>query len=216
MAAIGQVMRQHPHVWILCDDMYEHLLYDGFDYGTMAAVDPALRDRTLTLSGVSKTYAMTGWRIGFCGGPRDLIRAMVKMQGQATAGVSSVGQAAAVAALEGPQNGVAERRAIYQRRRDLVVDALNTAPGITCHRPEGAFYVYPNIAGCLGRTTKAGKRLTTDEDFALALLEERHVAVVHGAAFGMSPYLRISYATDDATLTEACRRIVRFCEDFAV
>ncbi len=213
MAAIGRVMLDHPHVWILCDDMYEHLLYDAFDYGTMAAVEPGLRERTLTLSGVSKTYAMTGWRIGFCGGPRALIRAMVKMQGHATAGVSSVGQAAAVAALEGPQEGVTERRAIYQRRRDLVVDALNAAPGISCHRPEGAFYVYPNIAGCLGRSTPGGKTLTTDEDFALALLEERHVAVVHGAAFGMSPYLRLSYATDDATLAEACRRIVRFCTE---
>jgi len=213
MAAIGQVMLRHPHVWILCDDMYEHLLYDGFDYGTMAAVEPGLRERTLTLSGVSKTYAMTGWRIGFCGGPRELIRTMVKMQGHATAGVSSIGQAAAVAALDGPQELVAERRAIYQRRRDLVVDALNSALGITCHRPEGAFYVYPNIAGCLGRKTAGGKILSTDEDFALALLEERHVAVVHGAAFGMSPYLRLSYATDEATLTEACKRIVRFCSD---
>jgi aspartate aminotransferase len=213
MAALGQVMLRNPHVWILCDDMYEHLLYDGFDYATMAVVEPGLRERTLTLSGVSKTYAMTGWRIGFCGGPRELIRAMVKMQGHATAGVSSVGQAAAVAALDGPQDLVAERRASYQRRRDLMVDALNTAPGMACHRPEGAFYVYPNIAACLGRKTPGGKRLTTDEDFALALLDERHVAVVHGAAFGMSPYLRLSYATDEATLSEACRRIVRFCTD---
>jgi aspartate aminotransferase len=211
MAAIGEVMLQHPDVWILCDDMYEHLLYDGFEYLTMAAAEPRLRERTLTLSGVSKTYAMTGWRIGFCGGPRHLIRAMVNMQGQATAGVSSVGQAAAVAALDGPQGGVAERRDIYRRRRDLVVDALNDTPGITCHRPEGAFYVYPNIAGCLGRMTAGGTLLATDEDFALALLEERHVAVVHGAAFGMSPYLRISYATDEATLAEACRRIAAFC-----
>jgi aspartate aminotransferase len=213
MVAIGEVMLRHPHVWILCDDMYEHLLYDGFDYVTMAAAEPRLRDRTLTLSGVSKTYAMTGWRVGFCGGPPELIRAMVNMQGHATAGVSSVGQAAAVAALDGPQDLVAERSEIYRRRRDLVVAALNAAPGMSCHRPQGAFYVYPNIAGCLAKTTAGGTLLQTDEDFALALLQERHVAVVHGAAFGMSPYLRISYATDEATLDEACRRIARFCAE---
>jgi aspartate aminotransferase len=213
MVAIGEVMLRHPHVWILCDDMYEHLLYDGFDYVTMAAAEPRLRDRTLTLSGVSKTYAMTGWRVGFCGGPPELIRAMVNMQGHATAGVSSVGQAAAVAALDGPQDLVAERSEIYRRRRDLVVAALNAAPGMSCHRPQGAFYVYPNIAGCLAKTTAGGTLLQTDEDFALALLQERHVAVVHGTAFGMSPYLRISYATDEATLDEACRRIARFCAE---
>jgi aspartate aminotransferase len=213
MQAIGEVMLRHPQVWILCDDMYEHLLYDGFDYVTIAAAEPRLRERTLTLSGVSKTYAMTGWRIGFCGGPRELIRAMINMQGHATAGVSSVGQAAAVAALDGPQDLVAERNALYRRRRDLVVDALNASPGLSCHRPQGAFYVYPNIAGCLGKTSPGGKVLASDEDFALALLEERHVAVVHGAAFGMSPYVRISYATDEATLAEACARIARFCTD---
>ena len=211
MAALAAVMRKHPHVWILSDDMYEHLLYDGFEYATIAAVDPALADRTLTLSGVSKTYAMTGWRIGFCGGPRELIKAMVIIQGHATAGVSSVGQAAAAAALDGPQDGVAERAEAYRRRRDLVVDALNTAPGISCHRPEGAFYVFPSVAGCLGKTTPAGRRIDTDADFATALLEEAHVAVVHGASFGMSPYLRLSYATDEAALAEACRRVVAFC-----
>jgi aspartate aminotransferase len=210
MQAIADVMLRHPQVWIMCDDMYEHLLYDGFEYVTMAACEPRLRERTLTLNGVSKTYAMTGWRIGFCGGPKDLIRGMVSMQGQATAGVSSVGQAAAVAALDGPQELVAERASAYRRRRDMVVEALNRAPGINCHRPEGAFYVYPNIAGCLGRVSAGGARIESDEDFALACLEEAHVALVHGAAFGMSPYLRISYATDEASLEEACRRLAVF------
>ncbi|HET9019471.1 MAG TPA: aminotransferase class I/II-fold pyridoxal phosphate-dependent enzyme, partial [Acetobacteraceae bacterium] len=164
----------------------------------------------LTISGVSKTYAMTGWRIGFAAGPRDLIRAMVNMQGQATAGVSTVGQAAAAAVLDGPQALVAERAAIYRRRRDLVVDMLNDVPGIACHKPEGTFYVFPNIAGCLGRVSAGGRRIESDEDFATALLEEHHVATVHGAAFGMSPYLRISYATDEASLEKGCRRIADF------
>jgi len=213
MRALGAVMLRHPQVWIMCDDMYEHLIYDDFDYLTMAAAAAGLRDRTLTISGASKTYAMTGWRVGFGGGPRELIRAMVNMQSQATSGVSTVGQAAATAALDGPQDGVAARAAIYRRRRDLVVEALNAAPGLTCHRPEGAFFVYPNVAGCLGRTTAGGRELATDEDFALALLEEQHVAVVHGGAFGMSPYVRISYATSEETLAEACRRIAAFCAE---
>jgi aspartate aminotransferase len=211
MAALGEVMTRHPHVWILSDDMYEHLLYTGKPHATMAAVMPALRDRTLTVSGVSKTYAMTGWRIGFAAGPRDLIKAMVSMQGHTTAGSSGITQAAAAAALDGPQDSVAEQNAAYKRRRDLVVDMLNDAPGMMCHRPEGAFYVYPNIAGCLGKTSPAGKRIENEQDFAMALLEEAHVATVHGAAFGMSPYLRISYATDDASLAEGCRRIQAFC-----
>ena len=215
MAALGEVMLRHPHVWILSDDMYEHLLFTGTRHATMAAVVPALRDRTLTLSGVSKTYAMTGWRVGFAAGPRPLVKAMVAMQGHATAGVSGITQAAAAAALDGPQDSVAVQCAAYRARRDLVVDALNAAPGMLCHRPEGAFYVYPNIAGCLGKTTPAGTRLETDADFALALLEEQHVAVVHGAAFGMSPYLRISYATADEQLAEACRRIQAFCASLA-
>ncbi len=213
MAALGEVMLRHPHVWIMCDDMYEHLVFDGFQHATMAAVQPALRDRTLTVSGVSKTYSMTGWRVGFAAGPKPLVKAMVSMQGHATAGVSGINQAAAAAALDGPQDSVAVQAAAYARRRDLVVDALNQADGIRCHRPEGAFYVYPNVAGCLGKTTPAGKTLETDADFALALLEERHVALVHGAAFGMSPYLRISYATDDASLVEACSRIQAFCAE---
>jgi aspartate aminotransferase len=212
MAAIGTVMRRHPHVWIMCDDMYEHLIYDDFDYLTMAAAAPELRERTLTISGVSKTYAMTGWRVGFAGGPKPLIRAMVNMQSQATSGVAPMNQAAAAAALDGPQEGVAARAAIYRRRRDLVVEALDAAPGMSCHRPEGAFYVYPNVAGCLDKTTAGGRRIGSDEEFARALLDEQQVAVVHGAAFGMSPYLRISYATGEDKLAEACRRIVAFCE----
>ncbi len=207
LRAIADVMLRHPHVWIMSDDMYEHLMYADFEYSTLSAIEPKLRDRTVIVSGVSKTYAMTGWRVGFAVGPKDLIKAMVNMQGQATAGVSTVGQAAAIAALDGPQEGVAQRKAIYQARRDRVVDALNAMPGITCHRPEGAFYVYPNIAGTIGRTTPKGKRIETDEDFAFACLDEAHVALVAGKAFGMSPYLRISYATDDESLDEAMRRM---------
>ena len=212
MAMLGAVMLRHPHVWVLSDDMYEHLVFDGFTHATMAAVEPRLRDRTLTLSGVSKTYAMTGWRVGFAAGPRPLIRAMVNVQGNATAGVSGITQAAAAAALDGPQDSVAIMAEAYRRRRDFVVDALNAAPGLACHRPEGAFYVYPNVAGCLGRVAASGARVETDKDFAMALLEEQHVAVVQGGAFGMSPYVRISYATSDVLLAEACRRIRVFCE----
>ena len=211
MKALAEVLLRHPHVWVLTDDMYEHLLYDDFEFCTIAEVEPRLKDRVLTVNGVSKTYAMTGWRVGFCGGPRDLIKAMFNMQGQLTAGVSTVGQAAAAAALDGPQDLVKERAAIYKARRDMVVEMLNAAPGIACHKPEGAFYVFPNIAGCLGKTTAGGRRIATDADFALALIEEKHVAVVHGAAYGMSPYLRISYATETEKLREACARIQDFC-----
>jgi aspartate aminotransferase len=213
MQAIAAVMLRHPHVWIITDDMYEHLVYDGFEFCTIAEVEPRLKDRTLTVNGVSKTYAMTGWRVGFCGGPKDLIKAMVNMQGQISSGISTVGQAAAAAALDGPQDLVRERAAIYKARRDLVVAMLNQAPGIACHTPEGAFYVFPNIAGCLGKTTAGGRRIETDQDFALALIEEKHVAVVHGAAYGMSPYIRISYATDTESLREACARIQDYCRE---
>jgi aspartate aminotransferase len=212
LCAIADALARHPQVWILSDDMYEHLVFDGFQHATMAAVAPELRDRTITISGVSKTYAMTGWRIGFAGGPKALIRAMVNMQGQVTAGVSTVGQAAAAAALDGPQDGVAEMVEAYRRRRDLVVEMLNACPGIQCHKPEGAFYVFPNIAGCLERRTPAGRRIATDTDFALALLEEAYVAVVPGSSYAMSPYARVSTAADETVLAEGCRRIAAFCE----
>ena len=215
MQALAEVLLRHPHVWVLTDDMYEHLLYDDFEFCTIAEVEPRLKDRVLTVNGVSKTYAMTGWRIGYCGGPRDLIKAMFNMQGQLTAGVSTVGQAAAAAALDGPQDLVKERAAIYKARRDMVVEMLNAAPGVVCHKPEGAFYVFPNIAGCLGKVSAGGRRIATDADFALALIEEKHVAVVHGAAYGMSPYLRISYATETEKLREACTRIQDFCRTLA-
>ncbi len=210
LTALGAVLLRHPHVWIMADDMYARLLYDGGPHATLAAVAPALAHRALTVSGVSKTYAMTGWRIGFGAGPAALIRAMANMQGQATAGVSTVGQAAAAAALDGPQEGVAAQAASYRRRRDLVADALDAVPGLACHRPDGAFYVFPSVAGCLGHTSAGGRQIDTDEDFACALLEEAHVAVVQGASFGMRPYVRISYATDEATLIRACTRIAEF------
>jgi aspartate aminotransferase len=212
LAALAAVLRRHPHVWVFSDEIYEHLRYDGLGSVSIAAVAPDLADRVLIMSGVSKTYAMTGWRIGFCGGPEALIRAMAVVQGHATAGISTVGQAAAAAALDAPQAMVGEMVAAYHRRRDLVVGLLRQAPGVTCAVPEGAFYVFPSIAGCIGRVSAGGRPIGTDRDFALALLEEEHVALVHGAAFGMSPHMRISYATDDASLEEACGRIIRFCQ----
>jgi aspartate aminotransferase len=215
MQAIADVMLRHPDIWILTDDMYEHVIYDGFEFCTIAEVEPRLKERTLTVNGASKAYAMTGWRIGFCGGPRALIKGMINIQGQATSGVSTVGQAAAAAALDGPQEFVAERAEIFRARRDMVVDMLNAAPGISCHKPEGAFYVFPNIAGCIGKTTKGGKLIESDSDFALALLEEKHVGTVMGAAYGMSPYIRVSYATDTERLREACGRIQEFCRELS-
>ena len=215
MQAIAAVLMKHPHVWIMTDDMYEHLIYDGFEFCTIADVEPRLKDRTLTVNGASKTYAMTGWRIGFCGGPKALIKGMMNMQGQATAGVSTISQAAVAAALDGPQDLVRERAEEYRQRRDLVVEMLNAAPGISCHKPEGAFYVFPNIAGCIGKTSKGGRKIETDTDFAMALLEEKYVATVQGTAYGMSPYLRISYATDTENLREACGRIQEFCRELS-
>lgn len=212
LAALAAVLERHPHVWIFSDEIYEHLRYDGAGSVSIAAVAPQLRDRTVVMSGVSKTYAMTGWRIGFSAGPAALTRAMTVVQSHATAGISTVGQAAAAAVLDAPQSMVGEMVAAYHRRRDLVVSLLRQAPGLTCAVPEGAFYVFPSIAGCIGRTTAGGRLIGTDRDFAMALLEEAHVALVHGGAFGMSPHVRISYATDDASLEEACRRIIRFCE----
>ena len=215
MQAIAAVLMKHPHVWVMTDDMYEHLIYDGFEFCTIADVEPRLKDRTLTVNGASKTYAMTGWRIGFCGGPKALIKGMMNMQGQATAGVSTISQAAVAAALDGPQELVRERAEEYRQRRDLVVEMLNAAPGISCHKPEGAFYVFPNIAGCIGKISKGGRKIETDTDFAMALLEEKYVATVQGTAYGMSPYLRISYATNTENLREACGRIQEFCRDLS-
>ncbi|MCA3283923.1 MAG: pyridoxal phosphate-dependent aminotransferase [Roseomonas sp.] len=215
MQAIAAVLMKHPHVWVMTDDMYEHLIYDGFEFCTIADVEPRLKDRTLTVNGASKTYAMTGWRIGFCGGPKALIKGMMNMQGQATAGVSTISQAAVAAALDGPQELVRERAEEYRQRRDLVVEMLNAAPGISCHKPDGAFYVFPNIAGCIGKISKGGRKIETDTDFAMALLEEKYVATVQGTAYGMSPYLRISYATNTENLREACGRIQEFCRDLS-
>ncbi|MBP0491843.1 pyridoxal phosphate-dependent aminotransferase [Pararoseomonas indoligenes] len=212
VAALAEVLMRHPHIWVLSDEMYEHIIYeDTGGHHSIAAVEPRLKDRTLTVSGASKTYAMTGWRVGFGAGPRALIKAMTNMQSQTTNGIATVAQAATIAALDGPQEGVEERRALYRARRDLVVSMLNEAPGLQCHKPEGAFYVYPSVAGCLGKTTAGGRRLETDEDLAMALLEENHVATVSGTAYQMSPYIRLSYATDTETLREACTRIQAFC-----
>ncbi|MEE4347002.1 MAG: aminotransferase class I/II-fold pyridoxal phosphate-dependent enzyme, partial [Paracoccaceae bacterium] len=211
LKALTDVLMRHPHVWVLTDDMYEHLAYDDFAFCTPAQVEPALYDRTLTVNGVSKAYAMTGWRIGYAAGPKPLIDAMRKIQSQSTSNPCTISQWAAVEALNGTHDFVAPNNAMFARRRDLVVKALNAVPGVTCPVPEGAFYVYPSIKGLIGKTSPAGTVITDDEVFARALLEETGVAVVFGAAFGLSPNFRISYATSDAALTEACARIQRFC-----
>jgi len=209
--ALTDVLVKHPRVWVLSDDIYEHLVYDGFKFATPAAVEPKLKDRTLTLNGVSKAYSMTGWRIGYGGGPEPLIKAIATLQSQSTSNPCSISQWAAVEALEGPQDFLKDWVASFQERRDLVVAMLNQAKGLSCPKPEGAFYVYPSCAGVIGKTTGGGKKIGNDEDFATALLEEEGVAVVHGAAFGLSPFFRISYATGIKALEEACRRIQRFC-----
>ncbi len=209
LKALTDVLLRHPHVWVFTDDMYEHLSYDGFEFATVAQVEPGLYDRTLTMNGVSKAYAMTGWRIGYGAGPKDLIKAMANVQGQATSNPSSVSQAAAVEALTGPQDFIRERAEVFRQRRDLVVSMLNQATGLHCPRPEGAFYVYPSCAGTIGKATPDGKRLETDEDFVTYLLESEGVAVVQGSAFGLAPHFRISYATSTEALEEACRRIQR-------
>ncbi|CUX79686.1 MAG: aspartate aminotransferase AspB [Roseibaca calidilacus] len=211
LKALTDVLLRHPHVWIMSDDMYEHLVYDDFKFCTPAQVEPALYDRTLTVNGVSKAYAMTGWRIGYAAGPKDVIGAMRKIQSQSTSNPCSISQWAAVEALNGPQDYIAENNLTFQRRRDLVVDMLNAAEGVTCPVPEGAFYVYPSIAGCIGKTSAGGALIENDEAFATALLEEKGVAVVFGAAFGTSPAFRVSYATSDDALREACTRIQDFC-----
>jgi len=211
LKALTDVLLRHGHVWVLTDDMYEHLAYDAFRFVTPAQVEPGLYERTLTMNGVSKAYAMTGWRIGYCGGPEHLIGAMRKLQSQSTSNPASISQWAAVEALNGPQDFIAERAQIFKERRDLVVSMLNQAYGLDCPTPEGAFYVYPSCAGCMNKTTASGKTLHSDEDFVTALLEDEGVAVVHGEAFGLSPFFRISYATSTEALKEACQRIQRFC-----
>ena len=211
LKALTDVLIRHPHVWIMSDDMYEHLSYDNFKFCTPAEIEPALYDRTLTVNGVSKAYAMTGWRIGYAGGPEALISAMRKIQSQSTSNPCSVSQWAAVEALDGDQKFIPENNKIFKRRRDLVVKLLNDTPGITCASPEGAFYVYPSISKLIGKRTSSGIEIETDEVFATQLLEETGVAVVFGAAFGLSPNFRISYATSDDQLKEACERIQKFC-----
>ncbi len=211
LEALAAVLRRHPQVWILTDDMYEHLIYGDFDYRTIAQVAPDLYDRTLTVNGVSKAYAMTGWRIGYGGGPKPLIDLMRKVAGQTTSNPSSVSQWAAVEALNGPQDFIGERAKHFEARRDLVVSMLNQATGIRCATPEGAFYVYPSIEGLIGKTTVGGTVIDSDDTFATELLDAEGVAVVQGSAFGLSPYFRISYATSETVLEEGCRRIQRFC-----
>ncbi|MEP3231631.1 MAG: pyridoxal phosphate-dependent aminotransferase [Hyphomicrobiales bacterium] len=211
LKALTDVLLKHPHVWILTDDMYEHLCYGDFTFVTPAEVEPKLYERTLTMNGVSKAYAMTGWRIGYAAGPVELIKGMTKVQGQSTSGTCSIAQWAAVEALNGTQDFIGERRDEFEQRRNLVVSMLNQASGIDCPMPEGAFYVYPSCASCMGKKTPSGKVLETDEDFVTALLEDEGVAVVHGSAFGLGPNFRISYATSTQALTDACERIQRFC-----
>lgn len=211
LKAIGEVLLRHPHVWILTDDMYEHLVFDDFEFTTIAQVVPELYDRTLTMNGVSKAYSMTGWRIGYAAGPEPLIKLMGKVMSQSTSNPCSISQWAAVEALNGPQDFIKPNARLFQERRDLVVSMLNQATGMHCPTPEGAFYVYPSVAELIGKTAPTGKVIIDDEAFASELLESEGVAVVHGAAFGLSPHFRISYATSNAVLEEACSRIQRFC-----
>ncbi|TVR07439.1 MAG: pyridoxal phosphate-dependent aminotransferase [Salinarimonadaceae bacterium] len=211
LAALAEILRRNEHVHVLADDIYEHLIYSNVPFRTLASVAPDLSERILTMNGVSKAYAMTGWRIGYAGGPRHLIKAMEKIQGQTTSCPNSVAQWAALAALEGPQDLLADRRRSFMKRRDQVVDALNAAPGISCRKPDGAFYVYPSCAGTFGKTTRAGVAIKDDETFCRALLDETGVAVVHGSAFGIPGHFRVSYAASVEQLSEACRRIHEFC-----
>jgi aspartate aminotransferase len=211
LKGLTDVLMRHPHVWVLTDDMYEHIAFDGFTFCTPVEVEPGLMDRTLTMNGVSKAYAMTGWRIGYAAGPRELIGGIAKIQSQSTSNPCSISQWAAVAALNGPQDFLGTNAAMFQRRRDLVVAGLSAAEGVTCPVPEGAFYVYPSIAGCVGKTSRGGRKITDDEAFATALLEETGAAVVFGAAFGLSPHFRVSYAAADDLLRDACTRIQDFC-----
>jgi aspartate aminotransferase len=211
LKALTDVLMRHPHVWVLTDDMYEHLVYGDFEFVTPVQVEPGLKDRTLTMNGVSKAYAMTGWRIGYAAGPIELIKAMDMIQSQQTSGACSIAQWASVEALNGPQDFIGRNKEIFQRRRDLVVSMLNQAQGIECPTPEGAFYVYPSCAGLMGKTAPSGKVMENDKDFVSELLEAEGVAVVHGEPFGLGPNFRISYATSEELLEEACKRIQRFC-----
>jgi aspartate aminotransferase len=211
LKALGEVLLRHPHVWVMADDMYEHIVYGDFEFTTIAQVVPDLYERTLTVNGCSKAYAMTGWRIGFAGGPVQLIKAMAKLQSQSTSNPCSIAQAAATAALNGPQDFLAERNAAFERRRDLVCSMLNQINGVHCPRPEGAFYVYPDVSGLIGKQTPGGKTIDSDEALIDYFLDDVRVAAVHGAAFGLSPAFRISYATSEAILTEACERMQRAC-----
>ena len=212
LKALADVLVKHAHVWVMVDDMYEHLVYDAFEFTTLVQVEPALYDRTLTVNGVSKAYSMTGWRIGYAGGPEALIKKMSEIQGHSTSNPSSISQAAATAALNGSQDFLKEKVELFKQRRDMVVEMLNQAPGLTCMKPEGAFYVYPSCAGVIGKKTPQGKLISNDTEFATYLLESEGVAVVQGAAFGLSPYFRISYATSTEALKDACTRIKRACE----
>jgi aspartate aminotransferase len=215
LRALADVLLRHPQVWVLTDDMYEHLVFGDFEFWTIAQVEPALYERTLTMNGVSKAYAMTGWRIGYAGGPEPLIAAMRKVMSQTTSNPSSISQWAAVEALNGPQDFIKPNAKLFEERRDLVVSMLNQARGMRCPTPEGAFYVYPSVEGLIGRTAPTGKRIGSDQDFCTELLEAEGVSVVFGAAFGLSPFFRISYATSNANLEEACSRIQRFCGQVA-
>jgi len=211
LRAITDVILRHPQVWVLADDMYEHLVYDGFRFRTVAEAEPRLYDRTLTMNGVSKAYAMTGWRIGYCGGPEPLIQAMAKLQSQTVSNPASISQWASVEALNGPQDFISEFRRAFQERRDLVVSMLNQASGVECPRPEGAFYVFASIRNLIGKCAPSGRMILTDEEFTSELLESEGVVLVPGAAFGLSPFFRVSYAASTTSLEKACRRIQRFC-----
>jgi len=212
LRALADVLLRHPHVWVLSDDIYEHLIYDDFEFTTVAQVEPALYDRTLTLNGVSKAYCMTGWRLGFAEGPAELIKGMSKMQSQSTTHTSSITQAATIAALSGPHDFLIAHKAAFVQRRDLVVERISATPGLTCHKPVGAFYVYPSCEGTLGKQTPEGKRIDSDEAFVTYILETEGVAAVQGSAYGLAPHFRISYATSIERLEDACTRIRRACE----
>jgi aspartate aminotransferase len=211
LKSLTDVLVKHPHVWLLTDDMYEHLVYDNFVFTTPAQIEPRLKERTVTMNGVSKAYCMTGWRIGYAGAPAALIKAIAKVQSQSTSNPCSVSQAASVEALNGPQDFIAKHNAVFKQRRDMVVEMLNQAKGLKCHKPEGAFYVYPSCAGTIGKRTPDGKVINSDDDFVAYILEAEGVAAVQGSAFGLSPFFRISYATSTEALKDACTRIQRAC-----